>query len=174
MNRDLGSGDILQDPLIGCRLAPLVMFRLQAIDGNHDIQTRQRIPMQRNLAEGAGHKLHVNATPLQLGQQFLQLAITHQRVASHQRHMQRAMLVDQAEGSLHQVAALEVRQLTERDAWNAQMRVFIGIAARTAQRTLARKLDGDRGSPARIKCCPMPEKLQKFSRVPRFVLYIGR
>ena len=33
VNRDLGSGDVLQDSLIGSGLAPHVMFRLQPIDG---------------------------------------------------------------------------------------------------------------------------------------------
>ena len=50
----------------------------------------------------------MNATPVQLGQQFFELAKTHQRVSSYQRHMQRAVLLNQAEYALHQSAAFVV------------------------------------------------------------------
>src|SRR5664279_686441 len=104
--------------------------------------------MHRYLPEGAGHKLHMNAPPVQLGKQFFEFAKSHQRVASYQRHMQRPMLLNQAQHALHQVAAFVVCELTQRDARQAQVPFLVGIAPRTTQRTLARAFDRNRWCPA--------------------------
>ena len=92
--------------------------------------------MRGNLAKRAGHQLHVDAATVQLGQQFQQLAIAHQRISAYQRQVQRAMLFDHAKNALHQGAALAVGELPQGDARRAQVRVFIGVTSRTTQRDI--------------------------------------
>src|SRR6516165_8432606 len=106
VNCDLGTGDILQDAVIGCRLAPQIMLGLQTIDRNYDVKPGQCIPVNGNLTKCTGHELHVDSTALQLGQQFFKLAKSHQRITAHQRNVEWAVLINQVENSLYQRAAL--------------------------------------------------------------------
>ena len=74
----------------------------------------------------------------ELRQQFQQLAIAHQRVSAHERQVQRAMLLHQPQNAPYQVAALAVGKLPQGYAGCAEVRIFVGIATGTAQRTFAR------------------------------------
>ena len=102
--------------------------------------------MHWNGPERARHQHYRNATAVQLRQDCFELAIPHQRISSHKGHMQRPVFLNQPEDTLHQSVALEVRQLTQRDSGQAQVIVFVGVAARAAQRTLACELYGNSGS----------------------------
>jgi hypothetical protein len=55
--------------------------------------------------------------------------------------MQWAVLINQAEGALHQSAAFVVRKLTERKTRYAQMLLFIGVAPGASKRALAGEFD---------------------------------
>ncbi len=50
-----------QNAGVSGRFAALVVIRLQAIDGNHDIEPLNVRPLRRNLTKRAGHNLDVNA-----------------------------------------------------------------------------------------------------------------
>jgi hypothetical protein len=67
----------------------------------------------RELAESAGHNLHVNAAGLQKRQQGRDLAMPHQRIAAHQREMQWTVLIHQGQYALDKIVAAFVLKLPQ-------------------------------------------------------------
>ena len=81
-------------------------------------------------------------TPIagQLRQQRLELAEPDERLATDNRKVHRPMALDDVQHAVDELLSLEVRELAQHDV-AAEMRVAVGVAARAAQRTLARDLD---------------------------------
>ena len=88
VNRDVMPLDVPQDLLVSGRFAAQIVVRLQAIDGDRDPQTGQRRPGLRNRTESAGHHLHVNPSVGEYGEQDLQFAVAHQRIAADDGEME--------------------------------------------------------------------------------------
>ena len=82
-----------------------------------------------------------------------QLAIAHQRLAADDRDVQRPMFVDERHHAVDQLLAFEVADLAQREV-AAEMIVAVGVAAGTAQRTLARDFDRKGGRVAREDATP--------------------
>jgi hypothetical protein len=95
------------------------MFWLQSIHRHRDAKQGHRVPMYRDRAEGAGDQQHRTSAAIQFGQYFLEFAKAYERVASDKRDVQRPIFVDQAKSALHQVAPLEVCQLSKCDTRKA-------------------------------------------------------
>ena len=153
MDVDPRAGDALQNALVGCRLAALIMLRLQAIDRNHHVQQFVCAPGRRHSAKRARHDLRVDAALLHLRQNLLQFAVADQGVASDERNMQRLVLIDHCQHIAHQRVALEVRKLAQFSA-RAQVRRVEGIAAGAAQRAFLGDLDRKGGRAAAQNTCP--------------------
>ena len=115
----------------------------------------------------------MNPAPIHLRQQLFQFAETHQRISTHEGHMQRAVLVDQAENALHQRRTLVVRQLTERDARQTQMPVFVGVAPRASERTLAGEFDRNGRTSAAEYGPPRCITSDVFTNSPVAVSWLG-
>ena len=92
-------------------LAPLIVLRLQPVNRHHNIQVLEPSPLRWNRAKRARHDLRVHASCVQLGQQHLQLAIPHQWVPSHQRHVQRLLGVHDRQNLFHKLVSFEVGKL---------------------------------------------------------------
>ena len=99
MDRDLSAGDILENPVIGSWLAALVVFGLKTIDGDDNIQPFIFAPFRRHNAESAGNDLRMNAARFDLGNQLFEFPVTDERIPTHQRHMERSMLVKESENT---------------------------------------------------------------------------
>jgi hypothetical protein len=84
------------------------VFRLQAVDGDNDIEPREVGPVLRDDAEGAGDDLDVDAAPVQLGEKKFQLAIANERVSADERKVERTISVDDFEDALNQSVSLEI------------------------------------------------------------------
>jgi len=73
------------------------MFRLEAVDGDDDIEALEARPMSGNGAEGACDNLDVNASLIKRWQESFKFPITNQGIAAHQGKMEGLMLVDDTE-----------------------------------------------------------------------------
>lgn len=82
---DFLSGDVFQNASVGGGGTASVVFGLQAINGNDDVQARHVGPSGVRGTEGAGDDLHVDSTSEQLGNERLELAITNQGIAADER-----------------------------------------------------------------------------------------
>jgi hypothetical protein len=89
------------------------MFRLKAIDRYHDIKLFELFPSGRDDAECARNDLGMHSTVLDLRQKQFKFAVTHERIASHERDMKRSVLVDDGQHSLYQFVSLEVGELAK-------------------------------------------------------------
>ena len=147
------AGDVLEDAIVGGRRPPRVVFGLEAVDGDDDLQAWNVAPLERYLAHGARDDLHVNPAFRQQRQQRVQLAVADERLAADNRQMKRPVPIDEREDAVDELLALEVADLPQRQL-PAEVVLAVGIAARTLQRTLARDLDGKRRRVSRQHATP--------------------
>ncbi len=143
VNGDSRTLNVLEDALIGSGFAAFVMFGLQAINGDHDVQFLELHPCSWNLPECAGDDLGVYAAALDLWQERVEFAVSNERIAAHQRDMERPMLVDHSEHSHNQFVALEVRELAKLCRASQVCRIEC-VASRTAQGAFLGDLDRKR------------------------------
>jgi hypothetical protein len=76
-----------------------------------------------------------------LRQERVEFAVPNERIAAHQRDMERQMFVDQGEHSHHKLVAFKVRELAKL-CRAPKMRRIEGVASGTAQGALLGDLDG--------------------------------
>jgi len=84
MNGDLMPLDVLEDSIVGGRRPPHVVFGLESVDRDADLQARNRCPFDRDRTYCAGHDLDVQAALGEPGQQDVQLAKADERLTSHE------------------------------------------------------------------------------------------
>ena len=133
--------NVEEDALVGGGLAAHVVLSLQAIHRNHELQVRQRGPRQWDRTERTGHNLDVGALD-QLRQQDLEFPVTDERVASNNRHMERAMSIHHFEHACDQFLSLEIRQAAQ--VRGPEMSVLVRVAPRTTQRAFLCDFNGKR------------------------------
>ncbi len=133
---------VLQYTLVGCRCATYIVFGLQAVDGDDDVEALECRPMSGNGAEGAGDDLDMNAAAVELGQDRFELAIADEGVAADEGDVERLVLVDYAEDVFDQGVFLVVGQLAKGDvAVASEMGWIVGVASGTAEGAFAGDLD---------------------------------
>jgi hypothetical protein len=86
--------------------------------------------------------LHVDAALLELGEEYFQLAITHQRITADDGEMNGALAIDDGEEPAHEVVAFVVGQLAEVYTCGSQMLGLVRVATRAAQGALTGNFDG--------------------------------
>jgi len=86
--------------------------------------------------------LHIESTLRKLGQQHVELAITHQRLTADERHVQRLEPIDDVDNAVDQRLALSIRERPQRLA-AAEMVVAVRVASRTTERAFPRDFDGE-------------------------------
>ena len=82
-----------------------------------------------------------------------QLAVAHEGLTTHNRHVQRPVTIDQRHETRHQLVALVVRKAAQRDT-AAKMVVTICVTAGTPKRTFSCDFDGDVRAVARKDAAP--------------------
>jgi len=140
---DFLSRYIFQDPIVSGGGATSVVFGLQSVNGNNDVEARHVSPSGAQGAEGAGDDLHVDSTSEQLGNERLKLAIANQRIAADERQMQRLETINDFEDAVNESLAAAIVQLAQRLS-AAQMRRVVSVTAWTSQRTFPRDFEGER------------------------------
>ena len=124
---------VLQYTLVGCRCATYIVFGLQAVNGDDDVEALECRPMRRNGTEGAGDDLDVNAAAVEFGQDHLELAVADEGVAADEGDVERLVLIDYTENVFDQGVFLVVGQLTESDAAvDSEMGWIVGVASGAA------------------------------------------
>ena len=106
---------VLQYTLVSCWCATYIVFGLQTVDGDDDVEALERRPMSGNGTEGAGDDLGVNAAAVEFGQDGFELAVADEGVAADEGDVERLVLVDYAENVFYQGIFLIVGQLAEGD-----------------------------------------------------------
>ena len=104
MNRDPGALNVFQNALVGGGLAARVVLRLQAVDGDDDVEVLEGVPLRGNFAEGAGDHLGVDTAAVDLRQQRVELAVTDQRIAADEGNVHGLVLVDEGEHARDQLS----------------------------------------------------------------------
>jgi len=133
---------ILQYTLVSRRCAANIVFGLQAVDGNYDVEALEVGPVSGNGAEGAGDDLDVNAAVVELGQDGFEFAIPDEGVAADERDVERSMLVDYSKDVFDESVLFVIRQLAKGDvAFTPEMGRIKGVATGTAEGTFAGDLD---------------------------------
>jgi len=87
VNGDPLSDNVLEDPVIGRWRAANIVIRLQSVNGNRDGQMIQIPPLIGDLAERAGHHLHVYTARQQDRNESFHFAVANQRIPTHQREV---------------------------------------------------------------------------------------
>jgi hypothetical protein len=106
-------GNVFENPIVGCRPAPSIMLRLQAVNGNCNVQPWIVRPAQWNFTKCAGDKLRMDAANRELRKDRLQFAIPHQGITSHNGEMQGAKLIHQGQNPQNQVTTFVIRELSQ-------------------------------------------------------------
>ncbi len=133
---------VLQYTLVGRRCATDIVFGLESVYGDDDIEALEVGPMSGNGAEGAGDDLGVNAAAVELGQDGFEFAIPDHRVASDEGDVERLMFVDYAEDVFDERVFFIVRQLTKSDVVLApEMGWIEGVASGATEGTFTCELD---------------------------------
>ena len=140
VNGDLMPLDVLEDAFVGRRRAANVVFGLETIDRDDDLQPVQPLPLAWNGSNGAGHQLRVYASFGHLRQNLVEFPVPDQRLASDDRDMQRPEAIDEREESRDQLVALVIGQPSEGDV-AAEVLIAVGVATRASQRALLGDLD---------------------------------
>ena len=133
--------NVLQDAIVGGRRPPHVVLRLQAVDGDADLKVLDAGPGFGNRAHRAGDELAVDAHVGQPRQQHVQLAEADQGLAADDRQVDGPVLGDNLEHAVDEGLALEIGKRPQRLP-AAQVLVAVGVAPRTAERTLTSNFDG--------------------------------
>jgi hypothetical protein len=133
VDRNARLREVLQYTLVGCRCATYIVFGLQAVDRDDDIEAFKVCPMSGDGSEGAGDDLDVNVAAVELGQDRFEFPVADERVAADEGDVKRLMLVDYAENVFDEGVFLVVRQLTESDAAvHSEMGWIVGVASGAA------------------------------------------
>ena len=140
MDRHLQPGNVFEDTVIGGRLPPRVVLRLQAVNRDGEIQVGQRRPLEGNRTNGARDNLCMDASRRQPWQDLGQLAVAHERFTTDDRHVKGTVLVDEREESPHELIPAVVAELTKVDRIS-EVVARVRVAPRTRQRTLPCDLD---------------------------------
>jgi hypothetical protein len=115
VDRNARLREVLQYTLVSCWCATYIVFGLQAVDGDDDVETLKVSPMRGNGAKGAGDNLDVNAAAVEFWQDRLELAVADEGVATDEGDVKRLVLVDYAENIFYKGVFLVVGQLAESD-----------------------------------------------------------
>src|SRR5262245_13523431 len=108
MDGDAVPDDMLEDPIVGRRRASHVVFRLQSVDRNDDGGPRETAERPWNLTDRARDQLGMDAALRYQRDQRFELSITYQRFAADDRHVQRAILVDEAHHPVDELLSFEI------------------------------------------------------------------
>jgi hypothetical protein len=102
------ASNVLQDPLVGRRLAAGVVLGLETVDGHDDPETLQAGPFPRDGTHRAGHQAHFQLLVANLRKKDVQLPKPHQRLTPDQIEDYRSMALDEREDPLYQLVALAI------------------------------------------------------------------
>jgi hypothetical protein len=99
---------VLQYTLVGCRCATYIVFGLQTVDGDDDVEAFKCCPVSGDGPEGAGDDLNVNVAVVEFGKNCFELTVADEGVAANKGDVERLMLVDYAEDVSDQSVVLVV------------------------------------------------------------------
>jgi hypothetical protein len=139
VHRDVLSFDVLQDSVVRRRLAPFIVLGLQTIDGHNNLKTTQTDPLGRDGPYSAGYDLGVDTHSRQPRENFVELAETNQWFASDDRNMEGPVRFDEREEARHELGALEIADLPQRDV-TTEMFISVGVTAGAFKGTFAGNL----------------------------------
>jgi hypothetical protein len=136
---------VLQYTLVGRRCATYIVFGLQAVDGDDNVEALKCCPMSGDGAEGAGDNLGMNAATVKFGEDRFELAIADEGIAADEGYVERLVLVDYAEDVFDQGVLLVVGQLAKGDgAVTSEVGWIVGVASGAAEGAFSGDLDGER------------------------------
>jgi hypothetical protein len=139
---------VLQYTLVSCRCATYIVFGLQAVDGDDDVEPLKVRPMSGNWAESAGNDLNKNIAAVELRKDRFELAITDEGVSADEGDVEGLVLVDDAEDVFDEGVFLIVGQLAKGDgAISSEVGRIVGVASGTAKWTFPGEFDGQRRTP---------------------------
>jgi hypothetical protein len=140
---DFVSLDMLEDAVVCRRFSPFVMFRLQAVDRDTEIEIPYTSPLGRNRADRARNDLCGDPALLECREQGRYFPESHQRFAAHERNVQRLVLVNQPKNPVYEFVPFEVGHLVEPQS-TPEMIGLVGVAAWTGEWTFAGDFDRER------------------------------
>jgi hypothetical protein len=148
MDRNARLRKVLQYTLISCRRATYIVFRLETVDGDDDVETRESCPVSGNGAEGTGDDLDVDATFVEFGKDRFELAIADEGISADEGDMERLVLVNYAEDIFYESVFFIVGELAEGDGTVAsEVGRIEGITSGAAERAFPSEFDGQRRTP---------------------------
>jgi hypothetical protein len=116
------------------------MLRLQAIYGDNNVQIANTRPSSRDLSNCACHDLNGETHFVQPGEQNIQFSISYERFSANDREVKRTVPLNEIHNTIHQGLSFIFGKGLK---WLNRMEMFrfIGVTARTAERTLAGNLN---------------------------------
>jgi hypothetical protein len=97
VDRNARLREVLQYTLVGCRCATYIVFGLQTVDGDDDVEAFKCCPMGGDGTEGAGNDLSMDAAAVELGKDRFELTEADEGVSANEGDVERLVLVDYAE-----------------------------------------------------------------------------
>ena len=159
VNVDLATPNVGEDSFISCRCATGIMMLRQTVDRHCHSRARNPHPLMRNWDHRTRHHHRVHFHFTQYRQYPAQLAMTYKRFPTHEGNMQRTMIFDQANNPVDQFVPASIAQTAEGHQ-TAQMRVAIGVATRTVERTFPCDFNGKHRGAASQDRSPRAQQLQ--------------
>jgi hypothetical protein len=113
---------------------------LQAVNRDDQVQRIDLRPLRRDRTNGAGDELDFDAHLIQSRQQNVQFAEPHQRLAAHDREVERPAPSNQRQHAVNQLLAFVIGQRAQRPAIS-EVFGLVSVTPRTSQWALAGDLD---------------------------------
>jgi hypothetical protein len=119
----------------------------QAVHGHSHTEAGKIHPLLWDGNDRAGDYQGMNSLRTKSGEDPAELAMSNQRLAANQRHMQRPVFANEVEHAIYEGLAAKIGELAQGRA-ASKMGISIRIAAGTVQRALASDFDGKHRSAA--------------------------
>ena len=117
------------------------MLGLEAVNGDHQVQPRQKRPRERDGSKSTGDQLDKNSQPFQSGEEDFHFPEPDQWVSTDDGEVEWAVSPHQGQHALDQRLSLKVGELSQIGT-ASQMPILVGITPRTVERTFPGDFNG--------------------------------
>src|SRR4029077_9668976 len=156
----LAAFHVLEEALVGRRLAPDVVMLRQPIHGDGYPQERDLHPLDRDGNHRAGNDEREYAQITEGGENAAQLAMADERLAADPGKMNGLVVPHESQHTFDERVSAQVMQFAKGD-FASQVRLTIGIASGAGERALTSDLDRQHGYPATQDTPPSGKQLAR-------------
>ena len=132
--------NVAQNTFVRRGFTPGIVLGLQSVDRYNNVQPPDALPVWIDFSESAGYYLHVNTAFGDSRQEFVELAMSDQRIAAYDRQVQGLVMIHKRKHLADKLRPTMITQVAQHGQ-ALQVIVTVGVTPRTAQWTLSCDFD---------------------------------